>query len=425
MNQHISILYLATTIHDKKIIAGGMHTHTQGVLLGFWQLGIPVIYASADSLLQESITKNGTQNYLLHIPWPFSTLPWKFQCFLSNIFFTWQALKLDFSSITHIYQRYTILNCTGIIISKIKKIPCIIEYNGSEVWVLKHWSPKRWLSFIWLVRMIERFILKRATYITVVSQVLKDDLIEQGITKSKILVNPNGVDEYVYQPTSLKQQKNIPAPTSLNHKTVFGFIGTFNTWHGINIIFQIIKTLKEKPIHFILIGDGPLRSSFIKELEDANLTHLVTLPGMLPKAQAVHYLLTCDIFLCPTQKNRDGSRFFGSPTKLFEYMSLAKPIIASDLEQLTDIINPAITCANMHTLSAETTALGLLADPDKAEEFSALAHLLLNLDKNIHVRIGNNARRRVVKKYTWKQHVYNIMKFAQEKSLGITCSVDI
>lgn len=55
----------------------------------------------------------------------------------------------------------------------------------------------------------------------------------------------------------------------------------------------------------------------------------------------VEYLSLCDIFVSPHSLNNEKA-FIGSPTKLFEYMAMEKVIIASDLDQISDIINPAL-----------------------------------------------------------------------------------
>ena len=58
------------------------------------------------------------------------------------------------------------------------------------------------------------------------------------------------------------------------------------------------------------------------------------LPAIVAHDRALELLSSCEVCLSPHVSNIDGSRFFSSPTKLFEWMGLGQAIVASDLEQL-------------------------------------------------------------------------------------------
>jgi glutamate synthase domain-containing protein 3 len=59
-----------------------------------------------------------------------------------------------------------------------------------------------------------------------------------------------------------------------------------------------------------------------------------TFTGRVPHGQVAAYLDACDIVVAPHVALANGTEFFGSPTKLFEYMSMARPVIASRLGQI-------------------------------------------------------------------------------------------
>ena len=199
-------------------------------------------------------------------------------------------------------------------------------------------------------------------------------------------------------------------------KTTFGFIGTFGQWHGIEILEKIIPLLvsTEKDIHFLLMGDGVGRVPLEHSLHEQGLLGYVTFTGKILPEETPAYLAQCDVFLCPTQSNKDGSRFFGSPTKLFEYMSMAKPIIASDLEQLTEIISPAIRIENGVTTKKEVTdEVGILVDPLNIQGFIDACLYCIRLSEVHRKLLGDNARAKVLDRYTWHQHVQRIVDHAQ------------
>ncbi len=203
-----------------------------------------------------------------------------------------------------------------------------------------------------------------------------------------------------------------------NNTCTFGFIGTFSYWHGINVLEAIIPEVckQNKNAQFLLIGDGVLRKQLEASLQQQGVAEQVLFTGVIPQDQAPQYLAQCDVFLCPTQANSDGTRFFGSPTKLFEYMSMAKPIMASDLEQLAEIINPALRIKELNNNDLKkfqvANQIGILVDPTDIQGFIDACLFCLNLSETERQKMGENARKKVIEQYTWQQHVQRIIKHA-------------
>lgn len=201
------ILYLRTDIWDEELTAGGSVTHTLGVIKGFHDLGYPVICASS---CLDSVLKNVTLEKIVKLSNPswLRFLRWKVNCFLSSFFFFFQTKKLlhDYS-IACIYQRYSLLNLTGVFLARWYKKKFILEYNCSEVWIAYEWVSKKKLTFlIKPLSWIERYTIRQADYLVVVSEILKNELINWGVPEEKILVNPNGVDTEQFDPERIKRE---------------------------------------------------------------------------------------------------------------------------------------------------------------------------------------------------------------------------
>lgn len=200
-------------------------------------------------------------------------------------------------------------------------------------------------------------------------------------------------------------------------KFTFGFIGTFNVWHGIEVLETIIPAIVrlDSSVHFLLIGDGILKEQLERACYETGVSGNVTFAGAVPQHKAPEYLALCDAFLCPTQQNADGSRFFGSPTKLFEYMSMAKPTIASDLEQLAEVIQPAVyvKSGEEKQITSITDEVGFLVNPRDIQGFIDACIACVDLSEDDCARMGVNARAKVLAQYTWQQHVRRIIDHAR------------
>lgn len=303
-----------------------------------------------------------------------------------------------------IYQRYSLNNYAAVLLARACSVPLVTEYNGSEVWISKHWG--RPVAFPKLSAKIEALNLRAAHLIVVVSNALRDELISLGIKENKILVNPNGVDSECFNPAI--SSPDLQLSLGIEGKTVIGFIGTFGPWHGTEVLIEAFAQLlnsypgMNKPVHLLLVGEGARYDATMEQAKQLGLLNHCTFTGQIPQKEAPRYLGCCDILVAPHVPNPDGSAFFGSPMKIFEYMSMGRPIISSRLGQMQDILKHGQTA--------------WLVEPAKVSALaSGLAHLLQNPE--LSKKLGDEARKEVLQHYTWSSHVEKIIK-----ALGVVCS---
>ena len=320
----------------------------------------------------------------------------------TNVFFD-QALKqTNDSKISFVYQRYSLNNYSGLKLARHYNVPFVLEYNGSEIWINRNWGKP--LTHEDLSQKIELLNLNHADSIVVVSQPMKDELETRGIESDKILVNPNGVDPIRYTPdiNGIK----IRDKYQLNSKIVIGFIGTFGPWHGAEVLTDAFgQLLNQFPayrdqLRLLMIGDGAHMSVVKESLSRHQTMDECVLTGIVPQEEGPECLAACDILASPHVPNKDGTPFFGSPTKLFEYMAMGKAIVASDLNQVGEI------------LSHRKTALLV-----KPGDTNALAAGIKDLIENSTLRnqLGKAARKEVLAKYTWHQHTTRIINHLVER----------
>ena len=408
------VLYVKTNLwYGSKV--GGSIGHVAGVANGLQRMGYPVdlVTAVPPVMLDPEITFHQVPSLTAY------SLPYETNIYRFNRVFERHACKIPLPQTGFIYQRFSIANFSGVLLSRKRNLPLVIEYNGSEVWIANNWGiPHRYQE---LAVKAENVCLKHAHLLVVVSEVLRDDLISKGVEPHRILVYPNCVDTSVFNPErfTTAEKNQIRNRHGIGPEaTVATFIGTFGNWHGIDILAQAIRNmvdgneswLKEHRFHFLLIGDG-VKMGVVREiLAGEQYRPYYTLTGLVPQDKAPEYLAASDILLSPHVANPDGSRFFGSPTKLFEYMAMEKGIVASDLEQIGEILRNSLRAHQLPQIppADENRELAVLCKPGDVTELIAGIRFLT---ENISWRrqLGVNARNEVMAQYTWSRHVSAII----------------
>lgn len=295
-----------------------------------------------------------------------------------------------------VYQRACVHNWTGAAFAWRNRLPFILEFNGSEPWIARHWA--RPLRFESLAARIEQLNLHAADLVTVVSKPLQQQLLQRGVREERILVNPNGVDPDRCRPD--RDAAWVREQFGLRGECVIGFIGTFGPWHGSETLTRaFIELAGRRPdlsakIRLLLIGDG-VRLPVVRDLvAAAGRSEMVCFAGTVPWGEAPAYLAACDILVAPTEVNPDGSDFFGSPTKVFEYMATGRGIVAASVGQVAEVLK--------HERNA------LLVAPGRVDALAAAIERLVE-DDELRCSLGAAARADAVAHHTWRRHVERLI----------------
>lgn len=413
-----NILYLKTNLWYGVQI-GGSIGHISGVVNSFIKREYDVSFVSMETpIMLDSKVKKIQLPIIKKYGLPQEVNLYTFQRLITRFFSQDQSLLSQ--KFSFVYSRMAIANYANVVISRRLKIPLILEYNGSEVWVSQKWGSG--LRYTKVAQMAEDICLMHSHLIVVVSQVLKDQLIERGISKDKILFYPNCIDPIHFNPTrfSIEQITTLREEYSLGKDTkVITFIGTFGQWHGADKLAQAINLLcknnrdwlVKNRVHFMLIGDGIKMSDVKSFLVNDYCKDFVTLTGLIPQKDAALHLAMSDILVSPHVPNSDGSKFFGSPTKLFEYMGMGKAIIASDLDQIGDILKNSLHIDRLpnNKPNKNNNELALLVRPGEINDLVKAIFFLVENDEWRQV-LGNNVCSEAMNKYTWDKHVYEILE---------------
>jgi glycosyltransferase involved in cell wall biosynthesis len=174
-----------------------------------------------------------------------------------------------------------------------------------------------------------------------------------------------------------------------------GYVGHLYEGKGIEIVCELARHCQQYDFHVV----GGRKPEI--DLWKSNTQSLgnLTFHGYVSHGRVPGYIKSFDVVLLPNQpvvkvSANDEIGKWTSPLKMFEYMSAGKPIIASDIGVLKEILKDRVNAL-------------LCSHKDINEWVRALVEL--ESDKQLAVSISMNAKNDLLRKYTWQSRAENIL----------------
>jgi glycosyltransferase involved in cell wall biosynthesis len=203
------------------------------------------------------------------------------------------------------------------------------EMHGTKT---THWSR---------ILNSEKVTLEAADHIMVYSPACEAHILTKYKIKGKVGVLPCVVNK--------TNVNNNPQQSEF----IIGFIGSFLSWHKVDLLVKVFKKFHEKHVHarLQLIGYG-MEWDKVKTLVDQlDLTEVVEMPGFVSEAELLNCKTRCSVAIMP------GSNWYGSPLKLFEYAQSQIPFIAPTTKTVVSIFQENEHCLY---IDPENEAISLL-----------------------------------------------------------------
>lgn len=266
----------------------------------------------------------------------------------------------------------------GYILSCFKQLPFIMEVRDlwpESIVAVEAFTHRKLIK---IFENLEIWLYNKAKYIVVVTESFKRIIAKKGISDEKIFVVKNGVDLDVYNPriSGRAMRKKL----HMERKFVVSYIGTIGMAHALHHLLNVAQRLRHlHDIAFLLVGSGALRQFLTFEKEKRSLENVFFL-GRQPKEKTPLFYAASDVCLVPLKKDP----LFKSviPSKMFEVMAMAKPIILSVDGEAREILAVA--------------RAGIYIQPENEDQ---LVNAILRLRKNKRNRIamGRNGNKYVKK----------------------------
>lgn len=255
--------------------------------------------------------------------------------------------------------------------------PFVISLHGSDVFAAERNG---------VVGIAARQAFLAAGAVTACSSDLRDRAIVLGARSESTRTVPYGVDARFFAPKHLESAEREIMRRRLGaspEQTLVVAVGRLVEKKG---FASLINALADAPrIHLAIVGDGDLETELRACAQKARAS--VTLAGRFSRTDTALALNSADIVAVPSVIDSHGN-VDGLPNALLEAMAAGRPIVASRVAGIPDVVTDGVE--------------GILVPPGEAP---ALRDAVLRLADNPPVRdvLGENARRRVERDLTWER----------------------
>ncbi|MEK7084830.1 MAG: glycosyltransferase family 4 protein [Patescibacteria group bacterium] len=177
------------------------------------------------------------------------------------------------------------------------------------------------------------FIWKRLCGIVTISRGIADAVVAAGVPENHLRVVPDGValDQFFIQETQHACRRRLSLPLD---EPIVVYTGHLYPWKGVETLIAAMRLIPET--HAYIVGGTDEDSVRYQELcKEIPNVHIV---GWQAPSSIPFWLTAADALILPNSAAFPISRLHTSPLKLFEYLAAGKPIIASDLPSLREIV---------------------------------------------------------------------------------------
>ncbi len=266
---------------------------------------------------------------------------------------------------------------------------CLLSWLGFRVVHEGHMIPARRALFFWLMRRAERVV--------VISHALAHEYMQAGFAQSDILVAPSGVDLDIFKKESsqsdARRELRLPLGVPLAVYT-----GNFTTMGKDKGVADSIAALRfAKGVVFAAFGGSNADiETYADVARRAGVSEQVILRPHSPQTVLALAQQAADILLMPFP-DTPHYRNHMSPVKMFEYMASGRPVIATDLPTVREVLD-------------DTTAF--IVPPNDPESLAReILHVVASRDEAMR---RSHKAREMVKEFSWEARSRRIVSMMEK-----------
>jgi colanic acid biosynthesis glycosyl transferase WcaI len=274
----------------------------------------------------------------------------------------------------------------GMAVSRLRGLPLV--FDVCDIWpdCAVAVGMLRSRILIGLSHWLEKLVYANSTRIGVVTRGFTENIHSKGVLRGKIRLLPDWVEPDVYDSSRVDTQA-LRAEYGLEGRFVVSFLGNFGLLMGLETILETARMVRESDpdVLFLFVGKGVALPMMEEKIREWELTNVRIMPYQ-PRDRVPGLLAASDALIVTYMKNE--ITLITVPSKIYEYMSSARPIVAGVDGVIAEILSEAR--AGLVSRNREPAEL--------AEMISRLKH-----DPELCSEMGANGRRYAIEHFAFEK----------------------
>lgn len=255
-----------------------------------------------------------------------------------------------------------------------------VLYEVSGLWELVYQDREQeshLLKRSAFAELAETITMTNADQLIVMNEAVRQIALERGVKADRIDIAPNAVNVDDFVPLAPPEQEVF----------TLGYLGSFQDYEGLEDLVDAVSILKSQghSLRVLMVGDGLQLSSIRSRIRAANVDDIFELTGRVPHDQVISYYAQMHVLVYPRRST--GATESITPLKPFEALALAKPIIVSDVQPLSEVVG--------------NNERGLSFESGNVDDLANTIYQVMN-DNALRARLGETGRRWVVQHRNWE-----------------------
>ncbi|HVL68406.1 MAG TPA: glycosyltransferase family 4 protein [Vicinamibacterales bacterium] len=225
----------------------------------------------------------------------------------------------------------------GYVYSKLRRVPFVLDVRDLWPVLAVELGEMKNRRAVALARRLELLLYRNAARVTAVTKGFVRYVAEQGYPVERIVLLPNGTIPEVFHPAPRDEAQR--RAMGLEGRFVVGFYGNHGIAQDLENVLEAANLLRDDPrFVFLFVGEGPVKAALLARQQELRLQNVVFHP-QVPQGSILPLILQADAVLVPLRRLELFKTFI--PSKLFDFMACAKPIVLQVDGEAREILEEA------------------------------------------------------------------------------------